>query len=595
MKYPITPEYLASAPDPIVRLFTDLESEILADICRRFKLSGEATESAIAQIKILQEQGVDLKDIEKVIKNTLKLSERELEEIFDRAVKRNQAFYDELIQKANIVNADYKGIDEAISAIQRQTHDDFVNLTQSLGFAVRSGGEVKFLPVAKTYQRVLDDAAAQVMSGAFDYNTAIRNAVKRLSDSGLQMVDYSTGWHNRVDVAARRAVMTGVSQLSAQYAEKSAEMLETDYREVTAHSGARDKGEGWQNHKAWQGKVYSVKSGDKYPSIYEVCGWGMVDGLEGANCRHHHFPFVEGISERTYTDEQLENIDRPPFEYQGKTYTSYEATQKQRQIETAMRKCKREIICFKAAGMEEDYQDSSIRLRRLSTEYKAFSEAAGLKTQPERGQVQGFGYKEASRASASERRIDANVKSSGTKSTDNPSGTVKHAGTVDFNDKSAVFYQLELAEKATKDFDFEVNCSVTTDGRVWLVSGEKATVNPTLIPYSLKGSYSYHNHPKTETWYSFSAEDAAFFIESGEEYSKASDDLFEYIMIRKNTTLVSDYETVYNRFREIQRTDVMSMKWDGLIDPDIDEYHETMKRLSKEYGFDYMRRRRNGD
>ena len=395
MKYPITPEYLASAPDPIVSLFTDLESEILADICRRFKLSGEATESAIAQIKILQEQGMDLKDIEKVIEKTLKLSERELEEIFDRAVKRNQAFYDELIQKADIVNADYKDIDEAVSAIQKQTHDEFVNLTQSLGFAMRSGGEVKFLPVAKTYQRALDDAVAQVMSGAFDYNTAIRNSVKRLSDSGLQMVDYSTGWHNRADVAARRAVMTGVSQLSAQYAEKSAEMLKTDYREVTAHSGARDKGEGWQNHKAWQGKVYSVRTDDKYPSIYEVCGWGMVDGLEGANCRHHHFPFVEGISERTYTDEQLENIDHPPFEYQGKTYTAYEATQKQRQIETAMRKCKREIIGFKAAGLEEDYQDSSIRLRRLSTEYKAFSEAAGLKEQTERSSIEGFGIKEA--------------------------------------------------------------------------------------------------------------------------------------------------------------------------------------------------------
>lgn len=398
MKYPITPEYLSNVPDPVVRLFTDLEAEILADICRRFKLSGEATESAIAQIKILQEQGMDLKYIEKVIKKTLKLSEKGLDEIFARAVKRNQAYYDELIQKADIVNADYKGVDEAVLAIQKQTRDEFVNLTQSLGFAMRTGKEVKFLPIAKTYQRALDDAAAQVMSGAFDYNTAIRNAVKKLSDSGLQMVDYSSGWHNRVDVAARRAVMTGISQLSAQYAEKSAEMLETDYREVTAHSGARNKGEGWQNHKAWQGKVYSIRSGDKYPSIYEVCGWGMVDGLEGANCRHHHFPFVEGVSERTYTDEQLENIDPPPFEYQGKTYTAYEATQKQRQIETAMRKCKREIIGFKAAGLEEDYQDSSIRLRRLSTEYKSFSKAAGLKEQIERGQV----FNEKTRMAASD-------------------------------------------------------------------------------------------------------------------------------------------------------------------------------------------------
>ena len=329
-----------------------------------------------------------------MLRKTLKLSEKELEEIFDRAVDRNRKYYEELIEKANIVNADFKGMDREVAIIQKQTSDEFVNLTQSLGFAIRTGQNVEFLLIAKVYQKILDDAAAQVFSGAFDYNTAIKNAVKRLTYSGLQMVDYASGWHNRADVAARRAVMTGVSQLSAQYAEQAAEVLQTDYREITAHQGARDTGVGWQNHKNWQGKVYSVKAGDKYPSIYAVCGWGEVDGLEGANCRHHHFPFVEGISERTYTDEQLANIDPPPFDYQGKAYTAYEATQKQRQIETAMRKCKREIIGYEASGQTEAAQASSIRLGRLSKEYKAFSKAAGLRTQPERSMAQGFGAKE---------------------------------------------------------------------------------------------------------------------------------------------------------------------------------------------------------
>lgn len=395
MKYPITPEYLSSAPDPIVRLYTDLEEVILKDICRRFKLSGEATESAIAQIKVLQERGLSLDEIESEIKKSLKISESELQEIFDRAVDRNKAYYDKLIEKADIVGADFKGLDYELDAIRRQTGNDLVNITQSLGFAIRTGGKVEFMPIAKTYQTILDDAAAQVASGAFDYNTAIKAAVKRLTDSGLQTIDYASGWHNRADVAARRAIMTGVSQLSAQYAEQTAEILETDLREVTAHQGARDTGTGWQNHKAWQGKVYSMNPGHpKYPDIHEVCGLGQVDGLEGANCRHHHFPFVEGVSERTYTDKQLANIDPPPMTYQGRTYTAYEATQKQRQIETAMRKCKREIIGYNAAGQTEAAQDSSIRLKRLSQEYKAFSNAAGLRQQPERARVQGYRTKD---------------------------------------------------------------------------------------------------------------------------------------------------------------------------------------------------------
>lgn len=407
MRYPITPDYLASAPDPLVKLYSDLEAKILEDICRRFKLSGEATESAIAQIKILRKQGVKMKKIEKIIKRTLDLSGKELQEIFERAVDRNREYYDHLLSKAELLSEVETGISKEILAIQKQTRDEFVNLTQSLGFAIKTGTKTEFLPIAKTYQKILDDASAQVLSGGMDYNTAIKAAVKRLTDSGLQMVDYASGWHNRVDVAARRAVMTGVSQLSAQYAEHTAEILETDLREVTAHMGARDTGTGWQNHKSWQGKVYSVSgTHPKYPSIYEVCGWGQVDGLEGANCRHHHFPFVEGVSIRAYTDEQLANIDPPPFEYQGKTYTAYEATQKQRQIETSMRKYKRDVIGYEAAGLTEDAQDAAIKLGRLSKEYKAFSKAAGLRTQPERAQVHGFGNKEAVAASSEYKRVE---------------------------------------------------------------------------------------------------------------------------------------------------------------------------------------------
>lgn len=389
MKYPITPEYLSKAPAPIVDLFTDLEAEILKDICRRFKLSGEATESAIAQIKILRKQGVKMKKIEKVIKRTLDLSGKELQEIFERAVDRNREYYDHLLSKTELLFEAETGISQEILAIQKQTHDEFVNLTQSLGFAIRTGANVEFLPIAKAYQKILDDAEMQIRSGSISYNTAIRDAVKRLSDSGLQYVEYASGWHNRVDVAARRAIMTGITQISKEYSEEMAHTLNTPYREVTAHVGARDKPgpSPWSSHKEWQGKVYSVKSDDKYPNIHTVCGLGYVDGLTGANCRHLYYPFVDGVSERTWTDEQLEHIDPPPFTYQGKEYTAYEATQKQRQIETAIRTCKREVLAFKEAGLEADYTDASVRLRRLNNEYKRFSKAAGLREQRERTNI----------------------------------------------------------------------------------------------------------------------------------------------------------------------------------------------------------------
>ena len=214
--------------------------------------------------------------------------------------------------------------------------------------------------------------------------------MKSLADSGIKTVDYESGHVDQIDVAARRAVMTGVNQLCAKYTEQSAGYLNTEYFEVSAHAGARDKPgpSTWSSHKDWQGKVYSTKSGDKYPNIYEVCGLGAVDGLEGANCRHRRYPWVEGASERTYTDKQLSHIDDGlGCEFEGTTYSAYEATQQQRKIERTIRKLKREKAAYNAAGLSEKEQAVSIRLRRLNAKYKAFSKSAGLPEQKERLKV----------------------------------------------------------------------------------------------------------------------------------------------------------------------------------------------------------------
>lgn len=209
MKYPFTPDYLDALPNNLVRLQNKLNDDIIADICRRMRLSGELTESAIHQIMMLQRQGLNLKDIEKRIAATSKQSRKEIDELFDRAVKRNQEYYDYTISKANIVppvDAAQRLATQA-EAIRRQTMDEFNNITRSMGFAVNVGGKTQFLPIAKAYQQVLDNALMKVSSGAFDYNTAIKGAVDELANSGLQWVDYASGHRNRIEVAARRAVI----------------------------------------------------------------------------------------------------------------------------------------------------------------------------------------------------------------------------------------------------------------------------------------------------------------------------------------------------------------------------------------------------
>lgn len=387
-RYPFTPELLDALPEELAELFRALEITLLEEICSRLKAADELNEVTVQDIRALRAHGIDLKEIEKAIRKTSGISETKLNELLDDVVERNQKYYTELIALAHITQPETLVSVEDTWAIYEQTKQTMRNITRSMGFLVDAGRTM--LPPAKSYQWALDNAVMQVQSGAINYNQAIKTAVKQLADSGLKVVDYESGHRDQIDVAARRAVMTGVNQICAKYTEQSAQYLETPYFEVSAHAGARDKPgpSPWSSHKDWQGKVYSIRAGDIYPSIYDVCGLGAVDGLEGANCRHRRNVWVEGVSERTYTDEQLSHIDDGlGCTFDGKTYTAYEATQEQRKVERTIRKLKREKAAYSAAGLTDEEQAVNIKLRRLNAKYKAFSKAAGLPEQRERIKV----------------------------------------------------------------------------------------------------------------------------------------------------------------------------------------------------------------
>ena len=388
MQYPFSPALLDALPEELAELFRALEITLLDEICSRLKLADQLNEVTVQDIRALRSHGIDLKDIEKAVRKTTGISETKLNKLLDDVVERNQKYYTELIGLAHITQPETLVDAAEVAAIRAQTLGTFRNLTASMGFLVDAGRTM--LPPAKAYQWALDNAVMQVQSGAINYNQAIKAAVKQLADSGLKVVDYESGHRDQTDVAARRARLTGVSQICAKYTEQSAEYLETPYFEVSAHAGARDKPgpSPWSSHKDWQGKVYSIRAGDIYPSIYEVCGLGAVDGLEGANCRHRRNVWVEGVSERTYTDEQLEHIDDDlGCEFDGKKYTAYEATQMQRRVERQIIKQKKLVTAYKASEQKDEYYAVKAKLARLNAKYKAFSEAAGLPLQWKRTKV----------------------------------------------------------------------------------------------------------------------------------------------------------------------------------------------------------------
>lgn len=395
--YPFDPSTLDALPEELAELYRALEDILLDEICSRLKLADQLNEVTVQDIRTLRSHGIDLKEIEKAIHKTTGISEKKLRELLDDVVERNQRYYTDLINLANVTQPETLVSIEDTWAIYEQTKQTMRNLTRSMGFLVDAGRTI--LPPAKAYQWALDNATMQIQSGAINYNQAIRTAVKQLADSGLKVVDYESGRRDQIDVAARRAVMTAVNQLNRKYFEQSMDFLQTDLVQVEAHAGARDIDgpNGWENHKKWQGKLYRWAeftkkypdaSKGEYPDFESTCGVGDVTGILGANCRHSWSAFVEGVMERTYTDEQLEHIDDDlGCKFDGKKYTAYEATQMQRRVERQIIKQDRLVTAYKASGQKDEYYAANAKLIRLIAKYKAFSEASGLPLQWERTKV----------------------------------------------------------------------------------------------------------------------------------------------------------------------------------------------------------------
>ena len=253
---PFTPEVLDALPEELAELYRSLESQLLDEICSRLNLADQLNEVTVQAIRALRSHGISQQEIERAIRRTTNISQKKLQELLDDVVERNQRYYSELIKIADVTAPQTLLSIEDTYAIYEQTRQTFRNITQSIAFLVDNGRTL--LAPARAYQWALDNAVLQVQSGAISYNQAIRYAVKQLADSGIRVADYESGHRDQIDVAVRRAVMSGVNALCQRYAEQSMEYLDTNLVEVSAHIGARniDGPNGWEAHTKWQGRVF---------------------------------------------------------------------------------------------------------------------------------------------------------------------------------------------------------------------------------------------------------------------------------------------------------------------------------------------------
>ncbi len=279
----LTADYLDVLPNSVLEIYERFQQSVINDIARR--LSTMAYASAAWQVQRLSESGMVYDKILEQLSKITGQSEAELKTIFAKAGVRSTTFDNAIYIKAGLqpvpLNLSPAMRNVLTVGLQRTN-----NLLKNLTLTTAITGQNAFVDAA-------DLAYTQVITGTMSYAQAISEAVKKLADDGLSVINYGSGRQDRLDVAVRRTVLTGVNQTAGQLTEQQMDDMGIDLVQTSAHLGARNKGVGPMNHESWQGKVYFWDRGKevkvtvetKYPDFIKTTGYGTITGLCGINCR----------------------------------------------------------------------------------------------------------------------------------------------------------------------------------------------------------------------------------------------------------------------------------------------------------------------
>jgi len=341
----LTDKELEKLVEPIIKIFNEMEIDLILEVARRFDTYETIGGSLEWQLKMLEKMGVLNADCVKVIANYSRRTEKEINEMLKKSSmanfseeEMNQAFEDDLLR----VNFDMAMNSKQLRDIVRLTTIDTKNAVKLI--------QTKCLEsIRQDYMDVINTAYVETSSGLRPYNESIVRSLKKYAQRGItgatykrldkdgneKIVNYS------LEGVVRRDIVTACNSLANKSSIEYAKDFGYEFVEVSQHLGARtgDGGENYTNHAWWQGKVYKVDGKTKeYPNLREVTGYGDIRGLGGVNCRHRTFPFIPGISK-----------PQPLLDYK-KVKQQYDAEQGLRKLERKMRMLRREYVVMKQIG-----------------------------------------------------------------------------------------------------------------------------------------------------------------------------------------------------------------------------------------------------
>lgn len=369
--------WIEGLPDGIVGNLESLNNYVVQRICERIRKIGDIGTADAQRLKTaIEYAGADLEAIEKEVARIMGMNQREVEQLFEEVAKQNvdfaNTFYKARGMDALQSYAARASLSAFVDAAKRQAMEGTSNISNTYMLGFKRGKQV--LRLREYYISTIDRAITYVQTGVVDYQSAMRSTVRDMARSGLRRLTWESGYSRRLDSSVRMNILEGVRRLNSEMMEETGKEFGADGVEVSAHGLCAP------DHRHIQGKQYSKEE-------WESINRKLERPIGTLNCQHFVTPIVLGVSKPVYTRKDLEDINRRSserIEYKGQKMSRYEASQKQRQMETAIRYAKDERDAMVAAGDKLGATQARKKSASLSAEYKRFCEQAGLTPRPER-------------------------------------------------------------------------------------------------------------------------------------------------------------------------------------------------------------------
>lgn len=375
--------WVESLPDNVVKNLESLNDYVVQRIC---KTIGKIGVSDAHRLKsAIEYAGADLDAIQKEISRIMGLNESEIERLFEEVAQENVDFANTYYKARGMQTlgkyTESAALKSFVEAWRAAASDGVSNVSNTTMIGFKMGKRV--VPLREYYIQTIDKAITFAQTGVVDYQTAMRQTVKDMARSGLRRVTFESGYSRRLDSQARMNILDGVRSLNAQMMEQTGREFGADGVEISVHGLCAP------DHLSIQGKQYSLAE-------FERLNRSLDRPIGELNCHHFTAPIVLGVSKPTYTEKELREINRysqqkVTYEYTdrkgnkvSKTYTRFEASQKQRQFETAIRYAKDERDALSAAGDKLGATQARKKSASLTAGYKRFSKQTGLTPRLER-------------------------------------------------------------------------------------------------------------------------------------------------------------------------------------------------------------------